>query len=421
MELISDLSLINKFMPHINLTVHAQSPIDLLMSRKVIFPHTACKILQREDLTLELLLKFMDMFEDNVNVMELIFGNKLITWEFIKSKLTNSIYYRSMGRNPNVSMDIIMESHMNYIQMTGKDTPEMGLIKTDKGDIQFPWESYEISRNPNIRANHIREFNFIHWDMQEVAMNPGIKWEDIINMNLDIDSVSCNPNITPKCLRERPDWKWNMRNIVKYNKTFTWENLSWYHSKKWISKILLIDICKHPTLTWDDIINSPTLNWTANKCHLINREFITIDIIKNHFMGYIGYITTNPNMTIDFLLSIGEFLNEYAATNKCITWEFIKTNKGFDGKGWDYNIISLNPNISWDIIYNTRKRRFDIFRLTKGIDWNFSLIAENTFNERRYVKIGNNYIEYQYYKRLIRMNLRKICPYDIVDVINSFI
>ena len=91
-----------------------------------------------------------------------------------------------------------------------------------------------------------------------------------------------------------------------------------------------------------------------------------------------GYLYPDPDLICNYLLlSVNINLSweiiknnqhqdwyiGHISKNPCITWEIIQNNPEIN---WDYHNISRNPNITWEIIQNN-----------PDIDWSWNYVAEN--------------------------------------------
>ena len=63
---------------------------------------------------------------------------------------------------------------------------------------------------------------------------------------------------------------------------------------------------------------------------------------------------------------------EWLSLNTNIIWEIVKNNPN---KPWDYYYLSLNPNITWEIVKNNSDKPWDFY----GLSW-------NEFKKNKYVK-----------------------------------
>ena len=61
---------------------------------------------------------------------------------------------------------------------------------------------------------------------------------------------------------------------------------------------------------------------------------------------------------------------DYLSENPNITWEIIQKNPD---KPWNYNYLSRNPNITWDIIQQNQDK-----------PWNYNYLSRNKFNKDPY-------------------------------------
>ena len=185
-----------------------------------------------------------------------------------------------------------------------------------------------------------RQYKFIDILLKQ----PNINWKKLsCNVNLNINHTLANP---------KKPWDWFQ--LTKRPDIATLENLLKYSGKG--------KIC---------------LDWCSRGIHM--NPGITIEMMKKHFPRYLDNmwnLCRNPNITMDMIPSwsktyvyidngqinfiirgskiVIDFLNKYlvyfkpyikeASMDPYITMEFIEQNLD---KKWDWDLIALNPNVTW--------------------------------------------------------------------------
>jgi hypothetical protein len=132
------------------------------------------------------------------------------------------------------------------------------------------------------------------------------------------------------------------------------------------------------SVTFEIVKNNKDLHWDFKL--LSNNINITIDVIKNN-LEYIDKwdpfnLSKNKNFTIDIILSninlIKWDINGMSLNNN-ITWDIVQKYN----LNWNYKLLSLNENITFDIVKNNLDNPwcFDYLIRNKNITW--KIIIDN--------------------------------------------
>ena len=141
--------------------------------------------------------------------------------------------------------------------------------------------------------------------------------------------ISRNPNIDETILESYPNIKWDYA-MLSHN----------------------------GNITWDFIKKYPNKGWNYNRC--ISNPNITLDII-------------NSNPEFDRSIDDGPRI----ATNPTITWDMVQHDT-IMGRNWDYNYLSMNPNITMDIIKDNPELGWNYNWFTKNPNVTWDIVKDNS-------------------------------------------
>jgi len=242
----------------------------------------------------------------------------------------------------------------------------------------------KINNNFNIEKNFIHNniFSNKNFDLIFFFKHPELK--------IDYELLSYNPNITYEYIVENKYFLWNniilnkrfgkniknyMINYKYYNDLHrfyifdilyeiyeSWENIK-YIEQNYNHKIRYQLLSMNKNISWDIIINNIDKDWNFEYLIIYN-ETITIDIILNNKIYFNNYCLK--------LLS----------KNKSIKWiDIVKHNK----IEWNYQDLSLNPNITFDIVLNNLDKKWCFHRLSSNPNITIDIIIQyNQFNWSMY-------------------------------------
>lgn len=192
--------------------------------------------------------------------------------------------------------------------------------------------------------------NYNNVDISKLSLNNSIKWDDIKNypnIQWDYSYLSINKNIDLDNILENMNKGWDFGAIVR-NQIFHISNI-----KK--NKTLMrrkYEYFENPNFDLYEYINEVPIQ---------NYKDINISIHDNE--------NFNIKMLNDIKKLYPEFVFDYSllGNKKNINFNYILSHN----ENWDILYLSLNPNISFELIDN------------KQYDWNFDNISLNTFDKER--------------------------------------
>jgi hypothetical protein len=245
---------------------------------------------------------------------------------------------------------------------------------------------------------HRKEYHSVY----DISLNPNLNWE-IIKNNLNYDwfwpAISQNPNINIKIIKNNPriKWDWNMISqnssitfeiiIENLDKSWNWNDVATNPNIKWKHIIDNWDIFKFTS--WEyisinpnmDIVNSNDRNPWCGMCDILNNKYLDWTI-KNNFTQFLikfiinndvrcSYYSDHPIINWEIIcLNINKNWSWYRILKrKDITWEIIINNLD---KFTNWECISANPNINWKIVSENRDLPWNWDQLSQhsNIGWN---------------------------------------------------
>lgn len=283
------------------------------------------------------------------------------------------------------------------------------------------WDWDYLSMNPNISLEDIDNNPNCNWKYRFISNNPNITLQyvlDNINKNWDWQSLSSNPGITLQDINNNLGLRWNWMDILK-NPNITLEFILEHYNdfinnhdstrltfQREISQEYMGDFVKEfrrvasaPNITLKDIINYPNIFWCKDN------------------------LSKNPNVTLDYILANPEIENsqnywDWNDIGKRVSYqeiEYIFTNWYKLGIKYDnmrcfINGLSINPNITYDIICNNNLGNIDI----SFDDWNWDSVARNPS-----ITLQNIMTKYNSSKRKILNNISENPNLTVEDIINN--
>ena len=90
-------------------------------------------------------------------------------------------------------------------------------------------------------------------------------------------------------------------------------------------------------------------------------------------------LSENPNITWDIVRNnYGDPSKRWSydrlSLNPNITWDIVQANPT---KGWDYYWLSANPNITWDIVKANPSKKWDYYELSQNPNITYDIIRNN--------------------------------------------
>jgi hypothetical protein len=209
------------------------------------------------------------------------------------------------------------------------------------------WDWRGVAQNPNFSLGMIsllpevdNNYSFaaskaVTWDY--IQSHPEIEWNK--------DGVSINPNITVDIVENNLDWGWDWLSLISNSK------IGFKGVRKLISRELLNEAFGYVPV--EEIIDWESLN---------GRE-----ISSEAMMA----LSSNSSLTVAIILERVDLdwdMYNVSKNGWCITWDVVlQYPNGLTAKlKWNWSGISLNPNITWDIIQKySNEERTGI----KGLKW----------------------------------------------------
>lgn len=139
-----------------------------------------------------------------------------IKYKYICSCDPNSydILMAQLSRDPNITLNIVKnhpEAKWNHEELNLNPNITLNMIRKETNII---WDENLFSANPNVTIETIRNNPDIDWDYYIFSSNENVTWE-IVQKNSDIawdyHGLSSNPNITPKTVGD------DLNVIVRFN------------------------------------------------------------------------------------------------------------------------------------------------------------------------------------------------------------
>lgn len=179
-----------------------------------------------------------------------------------------------------------------------------------------------------------------------IVINPNMQY-NMIREHLNENNVgiySRNENLTWKIIKNNLHLKWEWSYISEH-KNITWKIISENPQYPWKP----IFVSRNPNITFDIIINNPTYNWCWE--NVFHNNNLTWENIK-YIMSILPEISSNSMSSISL--------------NANITCDIVRNNPDIK---WDWYYLGLNPNINIDFV----KENFEKFN--KALAW--ALISKN--------------------------------------------
>jgi hypothetical protein len=221
-------------------------------------------------------------------------------------------------------------------KMLANADPE-NILKNNDDDTYINW--YKISKSSNIYWSFIEKHLNYPWDALGLSLNKNITWNNIINnpqIHWVYEVLGKNPNITLDIILKNPQFNWNMTNIST-NPNITLDMIKKYDNYDWQHYF-----SQNPNVKMSDVIEN--IKWYF--FDLGYNQGITWDDFN------IEDFSSNPNLTLDIVLNNPDIDWDYnnISMNSNISWEIIQNNQHI----FDEHcvLINLNPNITFDIIEN---------------------------------------------------------------------
>ena len=138
---------------------------------------------------------------------------------------------------------------------------------------------------------------------------------------------------------------------------------------------------------------------------MFNHLYILLELYPNAEWDY-EFLSRNPNITWDIVKANldKKWDYEFLSENSNITWDIVKANPD---KPWSYENLSSNPNITWDMVQNNPNIfdnyiwlsknpniTWDIVKANPDKRWNYFWLSMNKFNKDPYLVKKRSMIKY---------------------------
>jgi hypothetical protein len=223
----------------------------------------------------------------------------------------------------------------------------------------------ELSENENINMDIVNKYIDIKWYWAKLATRSDFTIEFIINhkkdnINIWANCIPQNPNITMEIIHNNIDkmnnyfllTNKNISDEIFFNKLP--KDIIKYNNKK--SNWIRYDILNWDNISFNRYISLDFINKNLDKplnwIRLSYNPNITLEFIEYHIdkEWYWNVLSDNPHININF---VKKYINK--------SWNWISLSKHSNiffediinnNFPWDWNWVSINPNITMDIINN---------------------------------------------------------------------
>ena len=303
----------------------------------------------------------------------------------------------------------------------------------------------ELSHNPSLTWNMIINNIHLNWDWDHLSKT--VDWKYIKkypHLKWNWDYISLNPNISWCIIEKYIDLPWNWNSII-YHPCVTFEIIMKYNKnqtyKKGYPQWNMSYISWNPNITWNHIQEHPEISWNYLMLSLNNN--ISIDCIFENMHLHWSWIdiSRDPRLKWEHILKKQKSNKPWSDLEWCyiskhlnVTWEHIKSTVNFEYNnttfGWNWEYITQNPNITFDIIKNNilypwnyskllynKNITFDTIKYNPEIDWeidNLSL-AINILNSKiDDIESNLNFIIEKNYDNYMWFHLSQVVSPDII-------
>jgi hypothetical protein len=217
------------------------------------------------------------------------------------------------------------------------------------------WSDYFYKKLYNKYGINIKNYLYSNKNISlkyiEKELSKGIDYDFlIINPNIDIESVILYYKENDLYL-----FIHNNNLLYKYIDLFETYDYIKYMEKTYKHKINYKYLSANSNITWDFIKNNIDKDWNYNYMVRHNKN-ITLDIVLN-----------NPNL-------FKNISSKDLSTIKSINWIDILNNPDIN---WNYNILSKNDNITFDIVLNNLDKKWCFSNLSMNRNITYDIIRNN--------------------------------------------
>jgi hypothetical protein len=328
--------------------------VNIYLPKKVEYIPTFFSLLDTDSIKkYKLKDRYMIYFGFKVPIFNLSDIDKFKDLKFNENKMTEIIQYLNTEKKIVNSLEKLvelysekdwdLESESDSIFHNPNCTIEIVQIFNTKRDKSCDW--WTVSDHPNITIDIVKANPDIDWAWCALSGNINTTW-DIVNNNPDLPwdwkCLSRNPNITMDIVKNNLHKNWSFRDLTR-NKNITNEIIIEFPDKDWdwASMFLLRN------LNIDDLI----------------KRFPDKDYSW-------GYILETKKLTIKKLDNVKDNLDKNwnwnnLSGNPNLTWDIVESN--FD-KNWDWEALSFHRMITIDILNNNLDK-----------NWNYEMLSYNKY------------------------------------------
>ena len=280
---------------------------------------------------------------------------------FIFQKVDKKLDYTQIISNPNLQFDnelfdIFIKLHdlnsydfknnfTNFERLRSYDNIPLSFI--DKHP-EIDWEYRELSFHPNLTLDFVLSKPTKNWFWDSISETLNITIDDVLNTSSFALSNSVNGNFSILNISSNDKSNSKKQNFSIVNNEIT--------DLKWSFKHLSCN----PNITYQNLQQYPTLNWSYK------------------------YFSKNPNLTFDIVLNdlrlasntlYDNFKSLYPNLSTDKLWEKLKEVSNF--KNWDFDFLSLNPNIKFADIIQYRYFNWNWRYVSSRDDLDFNFVFDN--------------------------------------------
>ena len=158
-------------------------------------------------------------------------------------------------------------------------------------------------------------------------------------------------------------------------------------------------LSENPNITWKTIQENPDNPWCCS--YDKNRNYCTDqesdyewEPIPENFgdelseIDYI-YLSLNPNITWEIVQDNPDkpWNYYYLSRNSNITWKIVQDNPN---EPWNYDALSLNPNITWEIVRDNPDKPWNYYYMSQNPNISWEIVEANPNEDWNYYHLSGN-------------------------------
>jgi hypothetical protein len=235
--------------------------------------------------------------------------------------------------------------------------------------------SDELSRNPNVTLDIIRQYSSLQWDFYLLSQNPGITM-DMVEASPELPwnyaAVSANPNLTMDMLQRHPELPWDFK-AVSFCPRLTMEVLLLHHPIEWD----FWRVTRNPAISLAALETHPQLPW--HRGALCDNPNVTLAFVRAHSDW--GSSWSWPNLSQNPGISVAEML---ASPDLPWRWDWASSNPtlraeqvlGCPEQGWHWGRLSRSSCVTLGLLRAFADRPWDWDYLTRHPNLAYAEILE---------------------------------------------